>query len=87
MLEVFSSIEIEKVFRIQTFFQEYPFIISNQQKTNIKRYFIELVQTLQEYQLIENNFKIILNRKFHTTDQLTTTNISEGFIIYEKLDI
>jgi hypothetical protein len=73
MIQTFSSVEIEKVFLIQEFFQEYPFIISNQQKTNIKRYFIELVQLLQEYQLIETNYRIILNGKFHTTDQLTTT--------------
>lgn len=87
MIQTFSSVEIEKIFLIQQFFQDYPSVLSNQQKTKMKKYFIELVQILQENHLIETNSKIISNGKAHSTDQLTITNILEGFIIYEKLDI
>lgn len=87
MIQTFSSVEIEKIFLIQQFFQDYPSALSNQRKAQMKQYFIELVQILQEYDLIETNYKVISNGKAHSTDQLNTANISEGFIIYEKLDI
>ena len=35
--------------------------------------------------LIENNYKIISNGFLLDTDVLTSKNISEGFVIYEKL--
>lgn len=87
MIQTFSSVEIDKVFFIQEFFQDYPSTLSNQQKTKMTGYFIKLVQTLQDYELIDNNYKVISNGRAHSTDQLTPANISEGFIIYEKLDI
>jgi hypothetical protein len=36
--------------------------------------------------LIENNYKIISNGCYSSTKTLTTSNVSEGFVIYEKLD-
>ena len=39
---------IEKVFFIQEFLNSYPSVISNQQKNNIKKYFIKLVQLFKE---------------------------------------
>jgi hypothetical protein len=87
MIQIFSSVEIEKVFHIQTFLQEYPSVLSCQHKTRIKTYVIELVQILENYDLIESNYKIISKGKFYSTHELPTTNISEGFIISEKLSI
>jgi len=85
LIQVFSSIDIEKKFLIQEFFQNYQSRLSNQEKTNMKKYFIQLIQFLNESSLIESNYKIISNNKIYLTNQLTTNNISEGFMIYEKL--
>ena len=87
VFKTFSSINIEKVFLIKEFFQNYRSILSNQQKTKMKNDFIQLVKVLQDRNLIEDNYKIIWNGSFCDTKQLTTNNISEGFIIYEKLSI
>lgn len=48
---------------------------SNQRINDIKKIFLELVQILQEYDLIESNYKIISNGSFLDTDQLTIYNI------------
>jgi len=53
----------------------------------MKRTFIQLVKLFEEYDLIESNYKIISDDKLYDTDQLTYNNISEGFIVYEKLSI
>jgi len=53
----------------------------------MKGYFIELVKVLQHHNLIEDNYKIIWNGSFCDTKQLNTNNISDGFIIFEKLSI
>lgn len=84
-IQVFSSINTEKVFRIQEFLDLYPSVISNQRKTNIKKYFIELVQELKNNDLIEPDYKIIYDGSFIPTDKLTFSNISEGFVLYEKI--
>lgn len=57
------------------------------QKTKIKKSFIELLKLLKEYHLIESKYKIISNGSFPHIQELTTRNISEGFLIYEKLSI
>ena len=53
----------------------------------MKEYFIELVSVLKQYNLIESRYKIISNLFFLNKDKLTTNNISEGFVIYEKLSV
>lgn len=87
VIQVFSSVNIEKIFSIKDFLQNYPSTLNNQQKTKIKKYFIQLVGCLKEHDLIESNYKIISGGKPYHTDQLTPKNIFEGFIIYEKLSI
>jgi hypothetical protein len=87
VFKTFSSINTEKVFLIKDFFQNYKSILSNQQKTKMKIYFIELVKVLQNHSLIEDNYKTIWNGSFCDTKELNINNISEGFIIFEKLSI
>jgi hypothetical protein len=53
----------------------------------MKIYFIELVKVLQNHSLIEDNYKTIWNGSFCDTKELNINNISEGFIIFEKLSI
>ena len=83
-IQVFSSINIEKVFWVQEFISSK---VSNQRKTTIKKYFIEVIQLLQKYDLIENNYKYISQGNVYKTPKLDVKNISEGFILYEKLVI
>lgn len=41
----------------------------------------------EEHDLIESNYKIISNRRLYHIKELNTYNISEGFVIYEKISI
>ena len=86
-IQVFTSVNIEKVFFIQEFLSSYPSVISNQRKNNIKKYFIKLVHLFKEQDLIEDNYKIISNGHYYFTKEFNTHDISEGFVIYEKLSI
>jgi hypothetical protein len=53
----------------------------------MKGYFIQSVKVFQQYDLVESNYKMISNGLFLDTDELTISNISEGFVIYEKLSV
>ena len=86
-VQVFTSESIEKEISVQEFFKSYPSVLNNQQKTKIKKYFIELVKVLEEYDFIESKYKIISNGSFHDAQELTIRNIHKGFIIYKKLSI
>jgi len=47
-----------------------------------------LIKIFEEYELVVSTYKIISNGKIYEMNQLTTpSNISEGFIVYEKLSI
>jgi len=85
VLKTYSSVNIEKEFFIKKFLASYR--ISNQRITNIKRNFIQLVKVFEEYDLIEPNYKIISEGYYHSVEELTIQNISEGFVLYEKLSI
>jgi len=86
-IQTFASVNLEKVFLIEEFLTYYPSVISNQQKHRIKKYFLELVRELEDGNFIESNYKIFIHGSILSTNQLTTSNISEGFIIYEKLTL
>jgi hypothetical protein len=87
LFQVFSSVSIEKEIFVQEFFKSYPSVLDNKQKTKVKKCFIELVKILEEYDLIESKYKTISKGILHHTQELTPRNISEGFVIYEKLSI
>jgi hypothetical protein len=53
----------------------------------MKEHFIQSIKLFQQYELIENNYKIISNEFLLDTDVLTISNISEGFVISEKLSV
>jgi ribosomal protein S24E len=86
-IQTFTSVNMEKVFLIEEFLTNYPAIISNQRRNNIKKYFIELVKELKDSNLIESNYKILMDGSIISVNQLTTQNISQGFIIYEKISL
>lgn len=41
----------------------------------------------EEYEWLDSDYKIISDGKVYDTDQLTSNNISEGFIVYERISI
>ena len=85
--QVFNSVSIEKEFLVASFLNSYPVKVSNQQKKTMKQEFIELVSIVQNAGLIDSHYKIMSNSKYYVTYQLTVENISEGFILYEKLNL
>jgi hypothetical protein len=87
LIQIFTSISIEKIIDIKSFFHSYSSALNNQQKTKIKRDFIQLIEVLEKHQLIESKYKIISKGRFLDTPELTVRNISEGFVVYEKLSI
>lgn len=84
-IQVFHSVSIEKEFFIQEFLSSYSSFISNQRINNIKKYFIQLVQLFKKHDLIEDSYQIISNGHYYSINELNTHDISEGFVIYEKL--
>lgn len=87
VLRIYSSVDIEKIFDINHFFQTYPSTLNNKTKTEIKKYFIKCIQILEEHELIDSKYKIISKGNRLNTVKLTNMNISKGFIVYEKLFI
>lgn len=83
VLKIYSSVSIEKKFYIKKFLS--PYHISNQRVTNMKRIFIKLVKVFEEHNLIESDYPILSDEYSYSVKKLTTNNISQGFIIYEKL--
>jgi predicted DNA-binding protein YlxM (UPF0122 family) len=61
-------VDVEKTFWIKDFFQNYPSALTNQQKTKIKKYFIQWIQIFEEHPLVDSNYKIIPDTKVYDTD-------------------
>ena len=85
VIRTFSSFDTQKVFYLKEFLQAYPSTLNNQQITSVKRYFIQLMEIFEEHQLIESSYQVILDDKVYHVDKLLTNNISQGFIVFEKL--
>ena len=85
VIRTFSSFDTQKIFYVEEFLQAYPSTLNNQQITNVKRYFIQLMEIFEEHQLIESSYQVILDDKLYHVDKLLTNNISQGFIVFEKL--
>jgi hypothetical protein len=80
ILKVFYSASIKK-----EFLGSYSSVLSNQRRTKIKKLFIQLIGNLKEHNLTKSVYKIISNGLLIDIDEFTTTNIKDGFVIYEKL--
>lgn len=59
--------------------------LNNQQITSIKRYFIQLMEIFEEHKLIESSYQVLVDDKVYHVDKLLPKNISQGFIVFEKL--
>jgi len=87
IIRVFSDLGLEKRFDTQQFIQNYPSTLSNRAIKQIKELFIESVNVLKENNLIQPIFKIINKGTPQLVSVLTVENISEGFIVYEQLNL
>jgi hypothetical protein len=58
-LQVFSSVSLEKTFLIEKFFQSYGSALLNQNKTKIKKEFIQMVGFFRKLKLIEETYEVI----------------------------
>jgi len=83
-IKTFSSKDLEKSFHLREFFNVYK--ISNQKIKEIKQIFIDVIRIFQQHQLIEQQLLLISNRSRINISDLTTSNISDGIILYEKID-
>jgi predicted transcriptional regulator YheO len=59
LLEIITSETVEKIVLMDPFFKSYPAKLNNQNKTKVKRYFIELVQYLEKQGVIQSKDAII----------------------------
>ena len=83
-IQTFSSKDVEKSFHLRQFFHTYK--ISNQKIKEIKQIFIDVIRIFQQQQLIQQQVLLLPNRSRMNISQLTTSNISDGLILYEKFD-
>jgi hypothetical protein len=83
-IRTLSSKDVEKRFYIRQFFNTYK--ISNKKIKEIKQIFIDLIHTFQQYQLIEDEGSLMPNRSPINIHNLTTSNISDRIILYEKFN-
>jgi hypothetical protein len=83
-IQTFSCITIEKRFDLKKFFGDYS-SLDNRDVRKVKDYFIKYIKLFHEYNLIDDKVQILSTGSISSLNQLTTSNISEGFIIYENL--
>lgn len=83
-IKTFSSKRSEKIFSISHYLKIYK--VSNQQTKNVKQIFIDMIKIFQQDQLIEDQ-ALLLNGSPINIRDLTTVNISNGVILYEKFHI
>jgi hypothetical protein len=82
----FATKDIQKVFNLSEFFQNYPAQLNSKQKQVIKNELLKAVEYYSKVQLIDQKFQIIEGQEFKSVEELTLQNISQGFVIYEKIN-
>jgi len=83
-IKTFSSKDLEKSFHLREFFNVYK--ISNQKIKEVKQIFIYLIKIFQQYQLIEDEGLLLTDGSRINIHNLTTSNISDGIILYENFN-
>jgi hypothetical protein len=82
-IRVFSIKSDIKQFYLRKFFQQNP--VSTEQIRKMKQIFIELIRKFYQFVLVNSKIKLILYSNYIDIENLTTFNIAEGFILYEKI--
>ena len=73
-----------KAFNIREFFNTSR--VSNQKIKEVKQIFIYLIKIFQQYQLIEDEGLLLTDGSRINIHNLTTSNISDGIILYENFN-
>jgi len=82
-LLAFSVLEIEKVFDVEEFLDQ--FSISNSNLRKVRSYLVQTFVLAEDFKLIENEFVLVLKtNKVKTLTKLTTNLISRTKLIYFK---
>ena len=82
-LLAFSVVEIEKVFDVEEFLDQFD--ISNSNLRKVRRYLIQTFVLAEDFKLIENEFVLVLKtKKVKTVTKLTTNQISRTKLIHFK---
>ena len=82
-IRVFSIKSANKHFYLREFFQQHK--VSNQRIRNMKQIFIELIQEFYQFGLIQPKVKLMSHNYYLDIQDLNTFNISDGFVLYEKI--
>lgn len=82
-IRLFTSKSATKHFYLREFFQQH--LVSNKRIRDMKQIFIELTQEFYQFGLIQSKVKLMLHSNYINIEDLTTFNISDGFILYEKI--
>jgi len=85
VIQTFNAQAICKKFFVKEFI-EFQFQLSNQDKTKVKEHFLKSIEVLEKEGLVDSHYQIIIDGKLYDTKELTTRNISEGFVVFEKMD-
>lgn len=73
-----------KTIDMRQFFDTYK--LSNTKAKDFKQSFIDLILTFQQYQLTEENGLLLTTQTSININSLTTSNISDGIILYENFN-
>ena len=82
-IRVFHIKSANKYFYLREFFQQHP--VSNKPIRDTKQIFIELIRQLYQIRLINSKVKLMSHNNYIDIEELTNFNISDGFILYEKI--
>jgi len=85
IIKVYCSNDIRTEFKIQQFLENYPSVLSNQQKQRIKQYFIQYLQILNQNQRLQNKVLDLSPKKILNMNDLTTSHLN--VIASENIDI
>jgi hypothetical protein len=74
VIQVFSSINLQKIIFTREFLDSYSAVLSNQRTTKIKKLFLQFGGFLKEHDLIESNYKIISDEYYYPVQKLNIHN-------------
>jgi hypothetical protein len=85
IIKVYSSNDIRKEFHIQEFLDNYPSILSNKQKKQIKEYFIYYLQVFREQQKLQDKVLDLSSNKILDIYDLKTSHLN--IALFENIDV
>jgi len=83
VIQLFSFKSAIKKFYLREFFQQHQ--VSNKRIRYMKQIFIESIQEFYQFGLIQPKVKLMSHNYYLDIQDLNTFNISDGFILYEKI--